>query len=88
MLPDLIASRQRILAGTFTASRAIEAMRTALKTGDAGAALTAAGQLPDWARGVAGDWLAGLGDRVAADKAIATLTGRLVDRLNATATRP
>jgi hypothetical protein len=85
---SLVNYRDTDPASGDPASRAIEAMRTALKTGDAGAALTAAGQLPDWARGVAGDWLAGLGDRVAADKAIATLTGRLVDRLNATATRP
>lgn len=71
------------------ASRAIEAMRTALQTWVAPArrSLPPASCWPSGAR--RGRRLAGgLGDRVAADKAIATLTGRLVDRLNATATRP
>lgn len=64
------------------ASTAIEAIRTALRRGDAAAAKSAADGLPDWAREPAAGWLSGLDARVAADAALRALTDRVVDRLS------
>ncbi len=67
------------------ASKAIDEMRAALAGGDAGAALTAADGLPDWAKPPAADWLGRLSARATADAAVHALTAKVLDRLQAPA---
>jgi hypothetical protein len=82
---SVINYRETGPAAEDPASRAIEAMRAALKAGDSAAAVKAADALPEWARAGAGDWLARLDARAAADAALTDLTAHLVDRLKAPA---
>lgn len=83
---SLVNYRQTGLDADDPASRAIETVRAALRSGDAAAARQAATSLPDWAKAGATDWLQRLDQRTTADQAVAELTARVVERLKAPTT--
>lgn len=83
---SLVNYRETGPATTDPASGAVEAIREALKRGDAAAAKAAADTLPAWARPPAESWLAGLDARVRADAGVKAISARIVDRLSVPAT--
>jgi uroporphyrinogen-III synthase len=83
---SLVNYRETGPAVTDPASGAIEAIREALKRGDAAAAKAAADTLPGWARPPAESWLADLDARVRIDAGVKAISARIVDRLSVPAT--
>ena len=83
---SLVNYRETGPATTDPASGAVEAIREALKRGDATAAKAAADTLPVWARQPAEAWLADLDARVRVDAGVKAITTRIVDRLSVPAT--
>ncbi len=83
---SLINYRETGPATTDPASSAVEAIREALKRGDATAAKAAADTLPAWARAPAESWLADLDARVRVDAGVKAISARIVDRLSVPAT--
>lgn len=83
---SLVNYRETGPATTDPASGAVEAIREALKRGDAASAKAAADTLPDWARPPAEGWLADLDARVRVDAAVKAISARIVDRLSVPAT--
>ncbi|MCM5554515.1 uroporphyrinogen-III synthase [Pleomorphomonas sp. NRK KF1] len=79
---SLVNYRETGPAATDPASGAVEAIRDALKRGDAAAAKAAADTLPAWARPPAESWLAELDARVRVDAGIKAISARIVDRLS------
>lgn len=83
---SLVNYRETGPATTDPASSAVEAIREALKRGDATAAKAAADALPAWARPPAESWLADLDARVRVDAGVKAISARIVDRLSVPAT--
>ncbi|SCM78055.1 hypothetical protein KL86PLE_60377 [uncultured Pleomorphomonas sp.] len=79
---SLVNYRETGPATTDPASGAVEAIREALKRGDAAAAKAAADTLPAWARPPAESWLADLDARVRVDAGVKAIAARIVDRLS------
>lgn len=83
---SLVNYRETGPATTDPASSAVEAIREALRRGDAASAKAAADTLPAWARPPAETWLADLDARVRVDSGIKAISARIVDRLSVPAT--
>lgn len=83
---SLVNYRETGPAITDPASSAVEAIREALKRGDAAAAKAAADTLPAWARPPAEGWLADLDARARVDAGVKAISARIVDRLSVPAT--
>jgi uroporphyrinogen-III synthase len=83
---SLVNYRETGPATTDPASSAVEAIREALKRGDAAAAKAAADTLPAWARPPAEEWLADLDARARVDAGVKAISARIVDRLSVPAT--